>query len=144
MTNFETVACITDNMEGVLRSGGIRFARKTFDDERNIPAALLPLGEIFYDGESFADGFGERPAYGEAEYTVRVVIGASDPTDAMREQQRWAHLVRDVLTAANLNAGSLSALKPVSRVSVTRVVAENVRALSSLRCRVVIRYRETK
>lgn len=142
MTNFDTVAAITDNMQGALQSGGVRFARKSFDDEKNIPAALLPLGEIFYDGESFADGFGERPAYCEAEFTVRVVIGACDPTDAMREQQRWAHLVREAMTAANLNAGSLSASMPVSRVSVLRVVAENVKGFSSLKCKAVIRYRE--
>jgi len=142
MTNFDIVAAITGNMQAVLESLGIRFARKTFDDERNIPATLLPLGEIFYEAEAFEDGFGERPGYAEAEFRVRVVIGVIQPHDAVTEQQRWAHLVRGALSVTGLNTGALATPKPVSRVRVLRFDAHGTGGMTSVSLRAAIRYRE--
>lgn len=142
MTNFDIVVAITENMEAALKSIGINFARKTFDDERNIPATLLPAGEIFYEAEAFEDGFNEKPAYGQAEFTVKVVIGAMQPHDAMTEQQRWAHLMRTTLSVTSLNAGALASTKSVSRVRIARVEAHSTRGLSSVSLRAAVRYRE--
>ncbi|MBI5885368.1 MAG: hypothetical protein HZB85_02155 [Deltaproteobacteria bacterium] len=142
MTNFDTVSAITGNLHSALESIGISFVRTVFDDERNIPATLLPLGEIFYDAEAFEDGFGERPGYVEAEFRVRVVIGALPPHDAVTEQQRWAHLVRGALSAASLNTGALAAQKPVSRVRVSRLDARGTGSMASVSLRLAIRYRE--
>ncbi|MBI5562755.1 MAG: hypothetical protein HY894_07905 [Deltaproteobacteria bacterium] len=142
MTDFETVSAITENMAAALQSAGIRFTRKGFDDIKNVPATLLPLGEIFYNGETFEVASGERPGYAEAEFTVRVVIGAMEPADAMREQQRTGHGMREALNVSSLNAGSLAADKPVSRVRVERLQAENHRSLSPVNCKVIVRYRE--
>lgn len=142
MTNFEVVVAITENMEAVLKSIGIHFARKTFDDERNIPAALVPFGEIFYEGESFEDGFNEKPGYGLAEFALKVVIGALQPDDAMIEQQRFAHLLRNALSVTGLNVGALAPAKPVSRVRIMRVEAHNTRSVSSVSLKAAIRYRE--
>lgn len=142
MTNFETVVAVTENMEAVLKSIGIHFARKTFDDEGSIPAALLPYGEIFYDGEAFEDGFNEKPGHAQAEFTVKVVFGAARADDTMIEQQRFAHLLREALSVTGLNAGALALIKPVSRVRIMRVEARNARGCSSVSLRAAIRYRE--
>lgn len=142
MTNLEIVTAITENMETVLRSIGIVFARKTFDDDKNIPAASLPLGELFYEAQAFEDSFNEKPAYAQAEFTVRVVIGALQPDEAMTMQQSFTHLLRNALTVESLNVGALAALKPVSRVKIMRIEAASARGVASVNMKAAIRYRE--
>ncbi|MBI1913036.1 MAG: hypothetical protein HYS21_13700 [Deltaproteobacteria bacterium] len=143
MSNFETVQAITDNLQSVLKKEGIHFSRHSFESEKNIPASLLPLGQIFYLGESFENKFRERPSYIEAEYAIKVIFAERDPEDMIREQQKWAHKIRGALTAAAINTGPLEFSKYVSRVYIARFDAENNRNLSSLACKALIRYRES-
>ena len=65
MANIDTVKSITDNLQTVLEGQGVRFSRKTFEDEKNIPASLIPFGEIFYQGENFEYTHGQKPEYAE-------------------------------------------------------------------------------
>lgn len=145
MTNFTTVKFITDNLESVLKGLGIHFARKTFDDEKNIPSSLLPLGEIRYQGEAFEYTHGERMGYAEAEFALKVVISERDTVDMMRAQQKWAHSIRDALTINALNIAGLVTSKLISRVTTTAVEVDNSRTdgIASLSYRVTVRYRET-
>lgn len=145
MGNLETVKAVTDNLETVLRAQGVQFTRKTFEADNNIPASLLPLGEIRYQGEAFENTHGERMGYAEAEFSLRVVIAERDAVDMMRAQQKWAHSIRGALTVAALNIGALSASKLVSRVVANSVEVDNSRTdgVAVLGYGVSIRYRET-
>ncbi len=142
MSNFETVRAITDNIHGILKTTGINFTRKAFDDREAVPASLLPLGAVFYSGERFESSYGQRPLYAEAEYNIRVIINGRDAEDLIRELQKWAHTVKEALTVDALNAGDLASTKLVSRVTVARVDSENRKDRSSLSLRTVVRYRE--
>lgn len=144
MANIDTVKAITDNLETVLKKQGVNFTRKTFDDEKNIPASLIPLGEIRYQGEAFEYTHGERPGYAEAEYALKVVLREREGHDMMREQQKWAHLIRAALTVAALNIGSLVTSKLVSRVTTEAVGVDNSRTdgIAALLYTIKIRYRE--
>ena len=142
MSNFDTVSAITDNLQEALKKQGIHFSKSGFDDLGSIPASQLPLGRIFYAGESFEYAHGQRPMYGEVEYSVRVLLAEKDPADMMREQQRWTHRVRDAMTIEALNAWELSIGRPVSRVTVAGVSVDNDRHTASLVLRTVVRYRE--
>lgn len=143
MSNFETVSAITDNIQSVLKSQGINFTRNAFDDRKAVPASVLPLGRIFYAGESFEHSHGQKPLYAEVEYSIRVLLAEKDPEAMVREQQRWAHRVRGALTVDALNTGELAASRYVSRVAVAGVEADNSRSTSSLVLRAVVRYRES-
>ena len=142
MSNFDTVSVITDNIHGVLKTTGINFTQKVFDDLEAVPASLLPLGAVYYSGERFESAYGQRPLYAEAEYNIRVLVSGRDEVGLIRELQRWAHTVKEALTVDALNTGSLAVSKPVSRVTVARVDSENHRAVSSLGLRLAVRYRE--
>ena len=142
MNNFDTVAAITDNLQEALKKQGIHFSKSGFDDPGSIPASSLPLGRIFYAGENFEYAHGQRPMYGEVEYSVRVLLAEKDPADMMREQQKWTHRVRDAMTIEALNTGALAAGRPVSRVMVAGVRADNDRHTATLVLRTVVRYRE--
>ena len=142
MSNFDTVSVITDNLQEALKKQGSHFSRSGFDDPRSIPASLLPLGRLFYTGENFEYAHGQRPMYGEIEYSVRVLLAEKDPADMMREQQKWTHRVRDAMTIEALNTGELAATRPVSKVMVAGVRADNDRHTASLVLRTVVRYRE--
>ena len=142
MSNFDTVNAITGNIHGILKTTGINFTQKVFDDREVVPASLLPLGEVYYAGERFESAYGQRPLYAEAEYNIRVLVSGRDPEDLVREIQRWAHTVKEALTVDALNTGPLAQAKPVSRVTVARADSENNRAVSSLSLRLVVRYRE--
>lgn len=142
MSNYDTVRAITDNIQSVLAKEGIHFTKKAFDDEKAIPAGLLPLGRIFYTGEFFENGYGQRPLYAEAEFTIKVALAAGDPEDLVREQQKWAHKIRGALTVDALNAGDLAATRYVSRVTISRAVSENKKNVSHLACKTAVRYRE--
>lgn len=142
MSNFDTIKAVTENMEEVLRREGIRFSLKTHDDEKGGAASLIPLGKIYYAGESFQNAYGERPLYAEAEFIIKIEIGGRDPADVVREQQRWAHKVRGALSAQALNINGLAASKYVNRVKIQRVDAENRKDTSTIVCRAAVRYRE--
>ncbi|MBI5344767.1 MAG: hypothetical protein HZB21_04180 [Deltaproteobacteria bacterium] len=143
MKGFDTVSAITDNLQAVLQAQGIKFARKACEDEKDIPAGKLPLGQIFYTGESFEYAHGQRPGYAEAEFTVKVILRERDPVDSVREAQRWVHKIKDAFTVDGLNAGGLADLRPVSRVDAKSVEAVNKDGVSKLVCKVSVRYRES-
>ncbi len=142
MTNFATVKSVTDNLQSVLRGQGIHFDRKAYEDDKNIPASLLPHGEIYYDGEEFEYTHGERPGYAEINYRLRVVLQERDPVDAMREQQNWTHKSRDSLTVSALNVVDLASSKLVSRVTTEAVDVDNRSTRAVLNYRIKVRYRE--
>ena len=105
---------------------------------------MLPYGRIFYIGEVFEELSGERAAYIEAEYTLRVTIGERDRRQMMREQQKWVHLIRDGLAVAALNIGALVSSKLVSRVISEDAIIEMAGSdsVASVVYRVRVRYRE--
>ncbi|CAG0933365.1 hypothetical protein PLCT1_02345 [Planctomycetaceae bacterium] len=144
MSNFDTVQAITTNLEKVLRGLGLKFSPTIFDDAKNIPASLIPLGEIFYNRETFEYTHGQKPEYAEAEYALRVTLSYRNPADMMREQQRWVHLIRDGLTVNALNIGDLVTSKLVSRVTTEEAAVENDRSngIAAISYRTLIRYRE--
>ncbi|MBI5560558.1 MAG: hypothetical protein HY883_04730 [Deltaproteobacteria bacterium] len=142
MANTDTVNAITDNLHAALQGQGIKFSRKIFEDEKSIPASLIPLGEIFYRGEGFEHTHGQRPGYAEIDYLIRVILNVRDHADSMREGQMWVHKIREALTVATLNTGDLAAMKYVSRVTADRVELENRGNHSFLNYRMRVRYRE--
>lgn len=144
MADFDTVRAVTANLRRTLETEGVRFSRSVYDDDSSIPAGSLPLGRITYTGETFGYSHGQKPGYGEAAFTVRVVAGPWDPAEALREQQRWVHAVRDALTVEALNTGELEASKPVSLVRVSGAEAGTKGRLATVSLRVQIRYRESQ
>lgn len=141
--NFVTIKSITDNIQGVLQAQGVKFSRAAFDNEKNIPASLLPFGEIYYIGEDFQYTHGQRPGYAEAGFLVKVVLRDRDSAGLIRSMQKWAHSVRDALTVNAFNAGDLAGSKLVSLVIVERVDVENKGDTAVLVFKVKVRYRET-
>lgn len=142
MTNFATVTAVTENMETALNKQGLRLLPEICDDARAVPASLLPVGQIYYTGETFECKSGQRPSYSEASFVVRVLLGGSDRQAVNREGQSWVHKAREALTVEALNAGSLADARPVSRVSFTGAEAVNRGGMSKINCRITVRYRE--
>ncbi|MEE9615278.1 MAG: hypothetical protein V3W31_10090 [Thermodesulfobacteriota bacterium] len=142
MANVDTVKAITDNLEVVLRGEGIKFSRKVYEDEKSIPASLIPFGRIFYRGESFEHTNGQKPGYVEIEYLASVVLREKDAADLIRRQQEWVHRIREALTVDALNTGELAASKYVSRVDTTGVDMERRDTLAFVNCKITVRYRE--
>lgn len=142
MSDFDTVMAITDNLQAVLQKQGIQFLRKEYDEVKNIPASLLPLGQILYTGEAFENTFNEKPSYIEAQFRIKIVIAGRDPFDLMRDEQRWVHLIRGALTVNALNINALAATKYISRVNLPRFETANQKGRSSIVCSPSIRYRE--
>lgn len=148
MSNYDTIKSIADNLESVLRGLGIHFDRKTYEDIGNIPASVLPHGEIFYRGEVFEYTHGQRAGYAEGLFRLRVILRERTPADVMREQMRWVHLVRDVLTVNALNIGSLATSKLISLVTTGVVEVDNIRTdsvtadVAAMDYSLSIRYRE--
>ncbi len=142
MGNFDTVGFVTDNLQSVLKAEGIHFARKAYDDVKSIPSSMMPFGEVYYAAEIFPNTHGERPSYSESEFLVRVAFGRRDPASMVREQQRWVHRVRGVVTVNALNSGSLSTSKLVSRVDLKSINFENKNSGSHMSIRIGVRYRE--
>lgn len=142
MSNFQTVTSITDNLQSVLKGMGINFTREAYDDEAAIPATILPHGQIFYEGETFEYTHGQKPEYGEILFRLRVVLRERASTDAIREQMKWVHLIRDGLTINALNIGDLVTSKLVSRVTTEGVEIVNNAPRASIIYRALIRYRE--
>jgi hypothetical protein len=142
MSNMDTVKAITDNLQAVLQTEGIKFSRKAYDDEKAIPASLVPFGQIFYRGENFEYTHGQRPGYAEGEFKLRVVLRGRNPADLMRSQQEWVHKIRGALTVDALNVGDLASTGYVSRVVTKGVDIENRENFAFLNYMVAVRYRE--
>lgn len=117
MTDFDTLTAVTDNLQTVLKGLGLNFTRQTFDDETQIPASLLPLGQIFFKSVEFENTHNERPSYAEAIFDVKVIQSHKAPETAIRDQQKWITSIRDGVTIGALNIGSLVSSKLVSRVT---------------------------
>ena len=141
--NFATIKSIMDNVQSVLQAQGIKFSRSTFEDEKNIPAPLLPFGGIYYRGEDFQYTHGQRPGYAEADFFVKVVLRDRDSAELIRSAQKWMHLLRDALTVNAINIEDLAVSKPASLVTVERGDVENKGDMAVLGFKVKIRYRET-
>jgi len=142
MSNLDTVLAITDNLRTALEGLGICFSEKTYDDEKSIPASLLPLGEIIYTGESFEYAHGQRPGYAEAEFTLKVTLSGRSQTGAVRSAQSWVHGIRDALTVDALNTGSIAAVRSVSRAETKGVDVKGGDSLTKVHYRIAVRYRE--
>ena len=140
--NFATIKSITDNVQSVLQGQGIKFSRKTFDDEKSIPASLIPFGEIYYKSEDFQYTHGQRAGYVEAGFDVKIILRDADAIGLMRLTQKWAHTVRDALTVNALNIVDLVTSKLVSWVEVEGVEIDYKSEYCVLALKVKIRYRE--
>ena len=144
MGNYQTITAIADNLEIVLKGMGINFTRKAYDDMASIPTAILPLGEITYNGESFEHPSGQKSGYAEADYRLKVIIKESDARDMQRVQMKWVHLIRDGLTVNALNIGSLVSSKLVSNVLTEAARPNNTQTdgIGAVEYDIKIRYRE--
>ena len=141
--NFATIKSITDNVQDVLEGQGLKFSRSTFGDEKNIPASLLPFGEIYYTGEDFQYNHGQRSGYAQASFLLKVFLRDRDSAGLIRSTQKWAHSVREAVTVNAFNVGDLAASKLVSLVTVERVGVENKGDMAVLGFKVKVRYRES-
>lgn len=143
MSNFATLDAITDNLESVLKTLGIKFTAETFDDVAAVPASLIPLGQVFFNRIDFEYTFGQKPEYAEAGFNLRVILQDRDPRMLARVEQKWAHGIRDALTINALNIGALAASKLVSRVTSYSINIDHSKPqYGVLNYGVKIRYRE--
>ncbi|VAV82536.1 hypothetical protein MNBD_DELTA01-1632 [hydrothermal vent metagenome] len=145
MSNFDTIKAITENIQGVLEGLGIKFSQKAFEDSKDVPASLLPYGEVFYTGESFEETSGERPSYVEADFTLVVILRERFARDLVRAEQDWVHRIRGALGVDALNIGGLAVSKLVSRVtsgSVGMDKGSGKSGLGILSYQAKVRYRE--
>lgn len=142
MGNAETVKAITDNIRSVLKSTGIHFSPNIYEDDKNVPASLIPYGRIFYQGEEFEYTHGQRAGYAEAGFIIRVLLKNRDQGSMLRAQQMWAHKIRESLTVGSVNTGALAGSGYVTRVTARGVSVENGVYLSRLIYNVAVRYRE--
>jgi len=142
MSNFDTVTSITDNIQSILKREGIHFLKRTYEDGGAIPASLFPFGEIRYLGETFEEATGERPGYAEAEFRISVAFSGGDPSEVMREAQRWVHMIRGAITVNALNSGGLALPRYVSRVRTLGAEFESKEKFSRVNYKMAVRYRE--
>lgn len=142
MSGALTISAITENMLELLGRQGLFFLKKAHDDGADIPASLLPAGQLFYKGEVFDATYGQRPTYVEARYSLKVILSERTPEALMQEEQKWCHRIRDALTVDALNVKSLESSRLVSRVAIEAFEAQSRNDLSSLSCDVLVRYRE--
>jgi len=143
MGNFATVQDITTNLVNLLRAQGLVFEQKIYEP-KNIPAASLPAGEVFYESETFENSFNMRPSYVEARWNVRVIFREKSQIDLNRVLQDWTHRIRGAVTVDAINTGGLSASKLVSRADLEETANESINpTMAALLAQVVIRYRET-
>lgn len=144
MGDFETVQAITDNIKTLCQGQGLKFSLKVIEDVENIPASLIPYGDIFYQGEEFEYDYGNKPGYIEAKFLLRVVLKEKAPADMIRNQQKWTHNLRGALTVDALNSGALAASKLVSKVEKEEPEIENMPSfVSVLLFALRVRYRQT-
>ncbi len=142
MGNADTVKAITDNIRSVLKATGIHFSPNIYEDEKNVPASLIPYGRILYKGETFEYTHGQKAGYAEAGFTIRVLLKDRDHAAMLSAQQMWVHRIRESLTVGSMNTGALAGSRYVTRVTSRGVGVENGVYLSSLVYTVAVRYRE--
>lgn len=140
---YETISAITGNIESVLASEGLNVTRKALDSNGSLPAGLMPLAQVSYNGESFESTFGERPCYSEASFTIKIILPEQPDCTAQPEEQMWAHRSKDAITAAALNSGQLAVAKPVAAVMIPGFRTESAGGFSKISIEVKIRYRES-
>ncbi|MEK6792046.1 MAG: hypothetical protein AABY45_10150 [Deltaproteobacteria bacterium] len=143
MSNVETIISITENIRAAAQGEGIVLSPKTNAQARNVPASVMPTGEIVYTGETFEDSYGERPHYVTAGFLIRVEFPERLMEDIMRAQQAAAHKLRGALTVSSLNMGALAESKLVSSVRITEVQAQMKDDIGGVSCVLAVRYRET-
>jgi hypothetical protein len=139
---YETVSAITGNIEAALKNEGLNVTRKALDLSGSLPAGLMPLAQVSYNGESFESPFGERPSYSEAGFTVKIILPEQPDSPALTDEQMWAHQAREALTGAALNGGELSSAKPVTGVRISGFSVVGGGGFSKISMDVKVRYRE--
>jgi hypothetical protein len=140
---YETITAITGNIESSLASEGLNVTRKALDSNGSLPAGLMPLAQVSYNGESFESPFGERPCYSEAGFTIKIILPEQPDCPAEPGEQVWAHRAKGAITAAALNSGQLAAAKPVTAVMIPGFRTEYTGGFSKISIDVKIRYRES-
>ena len=143
MPNIDTVKSITDNLQTVCQAQGIKFTRKTYEEPKNIPASLIPLGEIFYNGQARQHNHGEGPQYITINFSLKVVLKERDLKVMMRKQQEWINKLDDALTVPALNIGELASSQLVSWVSLEEEETEDEVDRSKVNISVDVRFRRT-
>lgn len=139
---YETVSDITGNMETALKNEGLNVTRKALDSRGSLPAGLMPLAQLSYNGESFESPFGERPSYSEASFTIKIILPEQPDCPALTDEQLWAHQARQALTDSALNTGELASAKPVTGVRIPGFSVESSGGFSKISMDVKVRYRE--
>lgn len=141
--NFTTIKSISDNVRSVLQAQGIKFSHATYDEEKNIPLALFPYGEIFYKGEDFEHTNGQQSGYAVANFDIKVITQDRSNIELVKSVQKWIHAVRDALTVNALNIVDLSSSKLVSLVEFDSAAVIYNAEYATINHTVKIRYRET-
>jgi hypothetical protein len=141
MSNFETVKSITDNLQTICQGLGIKFSRKTFEEPKNVPAALIPLGEIYYNGQVRQHNHGQGPQYIVINFSLKVVLKERDLQVMMRKQQEWINKLDDAITIQALNIGALASSQLVSWVSIEEEETDDDIDQSKVNLSVDIRFR---
>lgn len=143
MGNIETIKSLTDNIQTVLQGLGIKFARKNFEDVKNIPASLFPYGAIFDKGIDWEYTHGQKAGYGVQSFLIWVVDKERNDKVTMRQIQEWVQLIKGALTVNALNIGDLSASKLISWVETIDTDTEHrEEGVSVLNYTIAVRYRE--
>lgn len=139
---YETISAITGNIEAALKNEGLNVIRKALDSNGSLPAGLMPLAQVTYNGESFESPFGERPSYSEASFTIEIILPEQPECRAMTDEQMWAHQARQAMTDDSLNSGELASAKPVAGVKIPGFSVESTGGFSKISMDVKVRYRE--
>lgn len=140
---YGTITAITANIESALKNEGLNVTRKPLDERASLPAGLMPLAQVFYDGESFGNPFGERPGYSEAAFTIRIILPERPDCASPGEEQMWAHQAREALRPSALNSGELATSRPVTAVVVPGFRVQGAGGFSKVTVEVRVRYRES-
>ncbi|MBI2401114.1 MAG: hypothetical protein HYV23_08700 [Deltaproteobacteria bacterium] len=140
---YETISEITGNIETALKNEGLNVTRKALDSKGSLPAGLMPLAQVSYNGESFESPFGERPSYSEASFTIKIILPEQPDCPALIDEQMWAHQARQALTDSALNSGELALAKPVTGVRIPGFSVESDGGFSKISMDVKVRYRES-
>lgn len=143
MSNLSTVKAVTDNILSVLKVEGINFSCRTYDSKEQIPASIIPFGELFYLGEDFEYMHSGSYGYVEARFRANVTLDARDPVQTIQREQGWVHSLRSALTVSALNSGELASTKSVSKVTISNMDIENKERFSVLSFKISVRYRES-
>lgn len=141
--NYTTIKSLTENIRSVLLAQGIKFSNSTYEDEKSIPLALLPFGEIFYRGEDFEHTNGQKAGYAIANFSIKVTAQDRSNIERVKSVQKWVHAVRDALTVNALNIVDLSASKLVSLVNTENAEITYNAEYATITHSTKIRYRET-